>query len=253
MRFESLGPLVLWLSAFLLVSCQTASEKAEVDLQKTLIHFSSLNSRVEKTCLIEVHLSAPTQAKYQQSYPDQFQEVSESQNLIWKISSRRCELQFTSDTDSGWKANHLQILNGAFCSLLMGFQVQSPFSGVEWLQLKKSFHEKNKTFLWTSPAPGIKEVQLGLDPVQLKVQSEKGTQFFGEYTLASSFPHLSFIQRESGSSGLRVNATQFQELSKGQIQTVFPRELEKIDLFIRDENFKEFQYYGQAKILRCES
>lgn len=241
---------VFVLSLLTLSSCQSATEKAEIELQKKLIRFSSLESRIEKICLVETVLAAPTRAKYQQSFPNQADSISSSKNFLWKISPNRCEFTPVSEELSAWEENHLKILKGAFCTLLMGFQIQSPMANVDWLKIKKEY--KDGSWTWVDPAAGIARLELILEPLKLKVTSEQKSEFVGEYSQEGSFPKLLSIQRLSARSGLRISSIEFQNFAEGRVQSVFPREIQNMNILILDDRFKDFQYYGQAQILRCE-
>lgn len=240
----------IFFSFVFLISCQSASKKAEIELEKTLIRFSALESRIEKTCLVETTLSGPMRARYQESYPDQSESISLSKNYLWEVSHRRCEFQSNSKDLPAWEENHLKILKGAFCTLLMGFQIQSPWEGVDWIQADRTYREGAWT--WKKPSPGIEELRWTFRPLKLRVTSEQGSEFTAEYLETSSFPRLLRMERRSSQSGLRLFPIEFQDFSNGDVSSVFPRELEKVDLSIQDASLTEFQYYGQARILRCE-
>lgn len=237
-------------SLILLCSCQTAQEKAQVQLEKTLIHFKSLESRLDKTCLVEVNLSGPTKAKYEQSYPEMASSISVSKNYLWDISGPSCRFKATDDEPSSWEENHLKILKGGFCTLLLGFQIQNPLFGVNWLEREKSFNEG--VWHWSEPAKGVSHLSLQMNPLKISVTSEKDTLFEGFYSQGKAFPKLDLIQRKSQSSGLKISAIKYQNFSLDSVKSVFPRELEKMDLFILDERLGEFQLYATAQILRCE-
>lgn len=243
--------LSLFLSLVLLTSCQSASKKAEIELEKTLIRFSSLESRLEKSCLIESTLSAPTRAKYQQSHPDQAEAISLPKRFLWRVSHGRCEFTPLAKTLSPWEENHLMILKGAFCTLLMGFQIQSPLAGVDWIELEKEYREG--VWSWSDPTPGIASLKLTPSPLKLVVTSEQGSRFTAEYDETSSFPKLLRIERiSSQQTGLELSPIQFQNFSEGRVQSIFPREMERVEISIKDSRLNDFQYYGQAQILRCE-
>ncbi len=240
----------LFAASFILLSCQSAEKRAERELEGKLISFAKLESRIEKRCLVETTLSAPTIAKYQQSYPDQAQAISTSKNFIWEIAGVRCEFRSVSDEENEWEKNHLKILKGAFCTLLMGFQIQSPMSGVEWLKLEKTYQEG--AFVWSKPSPGLEQLKMTLSPLSLWVLSEQGSEFEARYTEADSFPKIIEVKRQSSPSGLMVSGIKDQVFTEGRVEKVFPREIESLEISILDERFNEFQFYAQARILRCE-
>lgn len=242
-------PFVILIS---LMGCQSAEKKAEVELESTLSQFQSLESRLEKKCLVEVSLSSPTQAKYEQSYPEQATSISTSKTFIWTLSSpQTCDFKSVSDELTAWEENHLKILKGGFCTLLMGFQVMSPMSGVKWLELDRTY--KDGVWTWIRPSQGVEDFKVTLSPLKVQVTSERGVAFEGDYDQSRGpYPRLVQIQRQSPQSGLKISNIQFQSFAKGKVASISPRELDKMDLFILDERINEFQFYGTAKVLRCE-
>ena len=238
------------LFAVFLTSCQTASEKAQVNLDKTLIRFQALENRIEKSCLVATSLAAPTKARYQESYAKEGKEVRSEENFLWEISGSRCEVKPVTPSSAAWEENHHKIIKAAFCTLLMGFQMESPLKGVPWMDLKKEWNEG--VWSWMRPSPGIASARLRLEPVELEVTSTQNTVFTARYVTEGAFPKLKSLKRESAGSGLELEALHFQDFSQGKVVSVFPRELEEFDLFIRDGAIQEFQLYGHVKIQRCE-
>ncbi|NCN95727.1 MAG: hypothetical protein GW917_03300 [Bdellovibrionales bacterium] len=105
---------------------------------------------------------------------------------------------------------------------------------------------------WTDPLQGVSRVQMKLKPLQLEVKSFKGTTYVADYLIDQQVPRLTRLSRQFGSSGLQIDQIQIQNLKEGQVASIFPREISRFDLSLRDENEREFQYYGELKILRCE-
>tara|TARA_Y100001935_G_scaffold253192_1_gene258750 strand:- start:2931 stop:3680 length:750 start_codon:yes stop_codon:yes gene_type:complete len=237
---------------FLTLGCQSAEKKAEVELEKTLIRFSALESKIEKTCLVETKLSEPTQAKYESSFPEESETVRGSKNFIWKIRGNSCEVEPTGEIHQKWMGNHKKIIQSAFCTLLMGFQISSPFTGPNWLEAPREYSKSEGNWTWKDPISGISQVRLHLEPTVMSVSSEKGTQFVAQYGSQPGIPQLQSIYRESSGSGLMISALQFQNLKEGAVTSLFPREVEAFQILIKDSHFKEFQFYGQAQVLRCE-
>jgi len=245
----SLGILVLLTLAG---GCQSGQKKAERNLAENLIYFSALESRIDKTCLIETKISEPTLARYQLSFPEESKLVVKEKNFIWKVKNLRCEIEPTGEGEGQWLTNHEKITEAVLCQLLMGFQLQSPLEGPKWLELPREYSKGQNMWTWRDPLKGVSQVLMKLDPLQLEVKSSKGITYQADYLIDQRTPRLTRLSRQFGASGLQIDQIKLQNLNQGQVQTVFPREISRFELSLRDESEEEFRYYGELKVLRCE-
>lgn len=236
------------LIAIIFLGCQTPSQKAQVELEKAMIRFRGLESRTFKTCVVRSELSAPTQAKYAASFPNE--KVEAEKNYLWHISGNACALEPLLKDETQWARNHTLIMRWSFCTFVMGFQIESPLAGVEWEKLKRTYADG--AWRWEKPREGFEKAELRLEPLQLELVASNGAHFKSSYQSGGSFLKLASVERETKELGLKIGDIEFQDFSGGPISTLFPREISRLRIHTRDANFNEYQLYGEAKVLRCE-
>lgn len=242
----ALGALAM---VVVLTSCQTVSEKRMARVESVALKFRFQEGAVNKVCKVKVHLSAPTEEKYKLSFGGE-SGFSEPLEFIWEVSGRRCQMRMAEASGDKWKKNHEVVVKAAFCTLVQGFVVESPFSGLSLLPADVQSDEEWTKILGVQSRKPVLEIHN--QELKLKATSGQNRVFTANYDDGKSFPRIRDIKMEDKNFDLILSDFEFQDFSSGLASNTFIREIQSFSISTKDESGIEPSLYSIANVNDCE-
>lgn len=234
----------------LLSSCATPAEKRLKRVEAVALLFRPLEANIQKTCKVQVELSGSTEEKYKKSFPEESDDISTAMTFSWSVYTQRCQLKGESEASSAWEKNHQVVVKAAFCTLLQGFAVESPFSGLSLLPADVASSGEWIQILSVQSRKPI--LELHEEKLSLKATSNSGQSYFADYELKQHFPRPLSVRLEAKDFQLSLSDFAFQTFNRGEVHSTFPRELEAFSIFTKDGQDLESKPYARVTVKECE-